>query len=183
MAKDVKITFDERKNLEKLVQAMKMLNSRIPKTAIKKAGDRIAKRYTDELKKSTQSWQTKVKFSHKTRALKDGFEAEILVDNQIWFYVSLGTAPHKITAKSPDRPMIFQTGYKAKTNPNLLGSKPGGSYGPYIAAYHVHHPGIEARNFHEAAKDVIQKRGTEIIVEEILKEIGIFERLLYKAIR
>lgn len=91
---------------------------------------------------TTQTWSHQPAFIIKERE----FAREIFTEDEIYGYVSGGTRPHPIRARNA--PMLaFQSGYKAKTRPRVIASRPGGKFGPTVFAEQVMHPGTEARGF------------------------------------
>lgn len=99
---------------------------------------------------TTRTWETPVEFT----ARKINAETAVVgTDNQIYVYVNDGTEPHEIRPRSPGGTLAFQTGYQAKTQPNVAFSQGGGAFGDYVHAKAVQHPGTEARDFDEAIAD------------------------------
>lgn len=74
---------------------------------------------------------------------------------QKWFWLDEGTPPHTISAKPGGR-LAFQSGYKAKTVPGLIGSGPGGPSGGTVFAQSVEHPGTEAREWSKAIAKAVK---------------------------
>lgn len=62
--------------------------------------------------------------------------------------VSAGARPHPILSRTT-KPMSFQTGYRAATQPRSLKSGSAQSFGRVKHAFVVQHPGFEGRKFHE----------------------------------
>jgi hypothetical protein len=75
---------------------------------------------------------------------------------RLWTYVDKGTKPHLIAAKNV--PFLkFQTGYSARTAPVAKYQQgTGQSFGPWVAAAVVQHPGTEARKFTETWIDELE---------------------------
>lgn len=113
---------------------------------------RIADQIKRDFERTTRTWTKKVTFF----VTKKKSGAEIVwfagTENKVYGYVSLGTIPHTIRAKNAPY-LRFQTGYKAKTTPNVLGSGQGGASGAWVQTVEVHHPGTDARNFHVIIAD------------------------------
>ena len=61
----------------------------------------------------------------------------------------------------------FQTQFRPKTRPRLLGSFVGGKFGPYISTLAVIHPGFEAREFDKTVAEEYQKNFTNDIQRAI----------------
>ena len=76
--------------------------------------------------------------------------AEFLVgtNSKIYEYVDKGTKPHIIRPKRAQF-LRFQTGYRAKTTPGIIGSSSGGRSGDIVYSQGVRHPGTKARKFSE----------------------------------
>jgi hypothetical protein len=81
-------------------------------------------------------------------------EALIASADERFRWVALGTKPHIITARSGGS-LAFQPNYTAKTVPNTIPSRAGGSSGGFVYAQSVAHPGVDARETQVAmASDV-----------------------------
>ena len=66
--------------------------------------------------------------------------------------VSAGAKPHPIFSLTT-KPMSFQTGYRAATQPRVLKSRRPQGLGRIKYAFAVRHPGFEGRKFHETIAD------------------------------
>ena len=93
--------------------------------------------------------------------------AYVFTNDEIYKFVDKGTAPHIIMAKHRMRPLVFQTGYKAKTAPGTIGSRAGGPFGPTVRALVVHHPGTEARRFTETIQKKWEKDITRAMADVV----------------
>lgn len=62
--------------------------------------------------------------------------------------VSAGAKKHPIFSLTT-KPMSFQTGYRAATQPRILKSRPAQGFGRIKHAFAVMHPGFKGRDFHE----------------------------------
>jgi len=111
---------------------------------LRKVETQIVKDYA----KTTATWNHKPSFEHGIRFPKGSPGVFVETTDKIYGYVTYGTKPHIITAKSGGL-LVFQSGYKAKTAPKVIGSTAGGAFGDTVYARVVHHPGTEAREFHE----------------------------------
>lgn len=85
--------------------------------------------------------------------------------------VNAGAKPHIIRKRNA--PLLrYQTGFRAKSRPRVVGSFAGGKYGSWRVANAVHHPGHEAREFDkeiaEEYQDTFRKDIQEAITEGIL---------------
>ena len=115
------------------------------------ASKRSVDRADKEFAKTYATWEHKPKFVKKVKSTGRGIEWTIYTNDQIYTWVSGGTkGPYKLPKDGPGL-LAFPSGYKAKTTPNLLFSKSGGSFGSMVfVSGQVEHPGIEPRNFDKA---------------------------------
>lgn len=67
--------------------------------------------------------------------------------------VNLGSPPHPIDPINPGG-LRFQRGYRSSTRPRILYSRPFVRSGPFSLAWHVSHPGFEAREFDAEIADL-----------------------------
>lgn len=121
-----------------------------------------------DLRASTGTWKTKVRFTVRVGA--DKFS--VRTDNKIFGYVDEGTRPHIIRPKRPRGILRFQTGYRAKTMPNVIGSREGGAFGPFATAKEIRHPGSAPRNFSRKIEAKWQERIAQRINEGVKRAIG-----------
>jgi hypothetical protein len=123
---------------------------------------------------TTKTWKNKP-FFDVVKSLRGGnLELMVATDDEIYMYVNDGTRPHKIRPKAGNV-LIFQSGYFAKTVPNVIDSQPGGSFGPVIGARSVNHPGTKARNFDKIIAKKFQprfKRRMEEAMRRAVKKSG-----------
>ena len=115
------------------------------------AAERSADFAEKEFAKTYRTWDHKPTFKKKVKASRGSIGWEVWTADQIYSWVSGGTkGPYKIPKDKPGL-LVFPSGYKAKTTPNLVFSKQGGSFGSTVFFYgQVTHPGIDPRNFDEA---------------------------------
>lgn len=116
--------------------------------AMRKAARAIRK----DFEKTTETWAHKPKFEELISLTGPGPVVLVGTDDEIYGYVDKGTRPHEIwagsyTGKSDKETLAFRTGHKAKTQPRVIDSGPGGSSGDLVFPIMVHHPGTEAREF------------------------------------
>ncbi len=78
--------------------------------------------------------------------------------------VSAGAKKHPIISLST-KPMSFQTGYKAATQPRIIKSTRAQGFGRVKYAFAIMHPGFEGRDFHET----IAKFYAPIFVDDMRK--------------
>lgn len=109
-----------------------------------------------EFKKTTATWEHKVKFESIVglRRTPPGPELLVWTDDEIYGYVNNGTRPHPIFPRRA-KALVFQWGgkgsYKPKTKPRVIGSGPSSISNPQTWRLpYVDHPGIkEGRHFDE----------------------------------
>ena len=103
--------------------------------------------FLQDFRATTRTWKHRVVF-HQVRARRRGGDlaGAAGTNDRIYRYVVRGTKPRLIRARKGGY-LVFQTGFKAKTRPGILGSSGGRSFGPTAFARQVRHPGIKARNF------------------------------------
>lgn len=70
---------------------------------------------------------------------------KVTTNNDIWQMLDAGTKPHDIVATKIA--LRFPGGYRAKTQPGVLGSSSGGSSGGMVFRRKVRHPGTKARGW------------------------------------
>jgi hypothetical protein len=134
--------------------------------AVKNGLDAAAKGAEIDLKVTTQTWNHKPGFS--TDSSQDDRRI-VGTDDDIYGYVSGGTRPHIITAHG--KALAFQTGYRAKTRPRVIGSEGGGASGPTVYRQQVMHPGTKAREFDKAIAEKWQQELPTIMQRAIDSEI------------
>lgn len=78
-------------------------------------------------------------------------------DSKIYQYVTRGTRPHKIKAKTRAGLAFKVGGFRAKTRPNWIGSNKGAQGKEWRGAREVDHPGTSARGFEQAIGQKWQK--------------------------
>lgn len=137
---------------EYLKQFMKQQDKALYETALV-----IAKEIEKLLLEPTLSWKHKPKINVEVKKYSFGYRVNVVIDDDIYFYVNFGTRPHQIFGGkgvlrfSPSIP---------KTTPNsLFGSAGSGMAGNYIFARHIYHPGITPRRFDNVAR---QKLNTKL---------------------
>jgi hypothetical protein len=106
----------------------------------------VGRDVTRDFQATCKTWTHSVKFE--TLVSLTGPGPVLLVDTNdaIYAYVSRGTRAHVILPRGA-KMLRFQSGYKAKTAPNVLSSGAGGKFGPVVYSAGVFHPGTQARNF------------------------------------
>ncbi len=121
---------------------------------IGKTLDDVAKRAKVEYKKTTETWSGQPDFV----TTKEGnFTRIVGTESEVYGYVDHGTRPHPIRARTAPN-LAFQVGFTPKTTANVVGSASGGSYGGFVYAKEVQHPGTEPRNFSKNIASLMQHR-------------------------
>lgn len=117
----------------------------------------------DDFEATTQGWEHNVAFT--ATAERDGYT--VGTDDEIYGYVDQGTRPHVIVGAPVLR---FQSGYKPKTAPRVIGSGGGGATGGIVYTRRVNHPGTEAREFSQTIAEKWQ-RELPLLINEALGDI------------
>jgi len=90
-----------------------------------------------------------------------------------YLFVDEGTRPHIIMPKRSPY-LAFASGYRAKTRVGIIGSQPGGAFGPTVFAAQVHHPGFPGRKF----TITISKRRQVTLTQEVSHAIALVNRTM-----
>jgi len=106
----------------------------------------------------TDTWDTKPTFEHNISTKGGKFEVTVSTDDAVFAYLNDGVAEHDIYPNDPEHPLSFPwAGYDTyipKTIPDWIGSFEAREEGDTVYKDHVHHPGVQARNFNRIiAKD------------------------------
>jgi len=112
---------------------------------------RVGKDIKEDFEATTQTWKHKPKFDIKISLAGGTPSVEVGTGDEIYGFVDEGTKPHVIAPVNAKR-LVFATGYRAKTQPGVIGSSAGGANGDVVYAKVVHHPGTKARKFSEKIK-------------------------------
>lgn len=126
-----------------------------------------------DFEKTTATWKTPVKFEEQI-SLSGGPQVEIFTLSKIYGYVDQGTRPHVIRPKKA-KALRFQSGYKAKTTPGIIGSSAGGPFGDVVFSKAVNHPGNAPRNFSKEIQKIWTpkfKRAMEGTMSKVAKVSG-----------
>lgn len=107
--------------------------------------ERVADEIETDFAFTTSTWDHQPKFE-KEIDTTDGIAVLVGTDDEIYGYVNDGTRPHTIEPVNKSV-LRFQAGYTPKTSPGSMTSKRGGSFGDFVYAKSVRHPGIRPRNF------------------------------------
>ena len=136
------------------------------------AGKTIQKDALDAFRKTTRTWWHQPEFEMMVQQTGNELEIVVGTDDRIYGYVDRGTPPHIIRPKKPGYPLRFQSGYKSKTTPGVIGSKAGGPRGDFVRAMEVHHPGTKPRKFSEAIQDYMNVKAPERIEKRVNQWLG-----------
>lgn len=98
-----------------------------------------------DFEKTTSTWDEDVEFESQI-SLKGGPTLLVGTDNETYALVNDGAPPHRIYPKRK-KSLQFQTGYKPKSSPGVIGAVQGGKFGETVKRAFVNHPGHEARKF------------------------------------
>jgi hypothetical protein len=127
-----------------------------------------------DFEQTTATWEHPVRFTQNIEVGPNRIEATVTTEDEIYGYVDKGTRPHLILPVRA-KALRFQSGYKAKTIPNVIGSQSGGSFGDTVFSKGVMHPGTEARNFDEIIRkkwEPIFKQRTQAAMKTAAKVSG-----------
>lgn len=134
---------------------------------------KVGTQIKNDFEKVTATWKTQVKFEQQI-SLAGGPQVEIFTTNKIFGYVDQGTRPHVIKPKRA-KALRFQSGYKAKTTPGVIGSSAGGPFGPVVFSKGVDHPGNKPGNFSKEIQKIWTpkfKRAMEASMSKVAKASG-----------
>ena len=111
----------------------------------------VGKEIKRDFEATTATWEHKPDF--KLDITLAGGEPGVTVGttDDVYKWVDEGTKPHTIAPVNA-QVLSFRSGYKAKTQPGVIGSTGGGAQGDQVFAMVVNHPGTEARKFSQKIK-------------------------------
>lgn len=133
------------------------------------AAGQTARDIKKDFEKTVKTWDNKPKFEIIVAVGPKSIDIFIGTDDEVYGYVDKGTKEHIIQPKKPGGTLAFQSQYKPKTIPNMIGSRSGGSSGETRFAKWVIHPGTKARNFSK----IIKKKWARIYKRRIEKALRI----------
>lgn len=113
---------------------------------LRKRVKRVQEQTRRDYQKTTRTWDRKPRFTITSERGPAVIGVTAGTTSEIYQFVDEGTKPHVIRARKA-KVLRFFSNYKAKTQPNVIGSSSGGSWGILLFAKEVHHPGNKARNF------------------------------------
>ena len=130
------------------------LPANVTRKIMRDVAQRAARETEKRYQRTTSTWGSRPRFESSYDYTATTATATVGTDNAIYGYVDRGTglwgpkrAKYPIVPKGPGYPLKFRSGYKAKTAPGVIGSGGGGSFGPFVRAWGVMHPGIKTRGF------------------------------------
>ncbi len=116
---------------------------------------------------TTQTWKEQVDFMVSSPST---WTRRVSTDNTIYAFVNDGTRAHEIRPKG--RLLRFTTPFTAKTVPNQILSRSGGSGSTPAVARAVHHPGTKPRAFDKAIKDKWDRQFGTIMQRALDSEVS-----------
>jgi len=110
-------------------------------------------------KLTVSSWKHKPQFEITVIQNDQQMGVTVGTDDKIFGYVDEGTKPHRIVPKAsnPSKRLFFREGFSPKTQPGIVGSWGGGSFGNVVVAKAVNHPGTAARKFTQTIQKQTEK--------------------------
>lgn len=144
-----------------------VLNSSIIRNNIYQAlKTQIGPRMKQLFEPTVEGWSDKPQFHQSGHSWVSEVAVRVWTDSERYRWVNNGTPAHVITPRS--RGMLrFRPGYSAGTRPRVLSSRRPQRSGEYVSAWHVNHPGIEARDFDKEVAEIIYPEFVEAVNEAI----------------
>lgn len=127
-----------------------------------------------EFKLTADTWMHKPEW-RKQRAARvgDSWLAWVYTDDENLSRVNFGTPRHDITARrAPLLRFRHGSGFRAKTQPGVVGSAVGANTGRWVRKKTVSHPGIKARRFDLAIAKGKEKDLLRIANEALKAAVG-----------
>lgn len=120
----------------------------------------VSKEIEKLLLEPTSTWEHKPNVRTEVKKYALGYKVNVIIDDDIYFYVNFGTRPHQIFGTKVLR---FSPSF-SKTMPNSLFANAGSkAVGNYIFARYVNHPGIRPRRFDNVARQQLNTKLPGII--------------------
>lgn len=116
---------------------------------LKKQLQPVANGMERDYRKGFQTWSNASKPEVKVELVINifgGVSITIDIIGQIYEFVHDGVRPHRISIRRARR-LVFQRGYRAKTQPGIIAARAGGPFGDVVHAITVQHPGYPGRKF------------------------------------
>lgn len=108
-----------------------------------------------EFEKTIKSWDDRPNFQMEHYFGVRVLWVKVYTYSTVYRLVNAGARPHEIRPRKA-RLLRFQSQFKPKSRPRLIGSFAGGKSGDYVSARSVHHPGFEAREFDQEISEQYQ---------------------------
>lgn len=127
-----------------------------------------------DIKLATGTWEHEVKWEEKLGTQKGNREWSYTTTDEIYKYVDDGTKGPYPIPKVPktDGFLKFQEGFVPKTAPGRLVAGPGASFGKFVYAKQVMHPGIAARNMTKQVAERVMKEAAWRMQDAIKEAFG-----------
>jgi len=129
-----------------------------------------------DMELATGTWEpeTKPKWVEKLRTVQGTREWSYMTDSTPFVWVNNGTAGPYPIPKLPkmEGSLAFQEGFIPKTIPGRLMAGPGASFGKFVYAKQVMHPGIKARHITEDETERIKKDAAWRVQDAIKASFG-----------
>lgn len=137
--------------------------------AVKAAMEKVATHVEKEYRKTTATWNHKVRFRKKVAVTDSKAEARVFTDDKQFIGVDAGTSLHPIVPRKA-KVLAFQENFTSKTRKRWIGSRPGGKSGAWTYRASVQQR-IEAREFTptiaKQAQPVMDKEMTHAMSKQI----------------
>lgn len=137
-----------------------VLKDKAMRAEILKANREVGEKIRQDFQKTTAAWNgskprmvSEITLKKDQQVLYVGPADAGTQGDKKWNWLDRGTRgpypiyPGIVTGKSDKRALKFRTSFTAKTTVGVIGSRAGGSSGPFAYAKAVMHPGIKARRW------------------------------------
>lgn len=141
-----------------------LLDPKLVQRAVSKSLDKVEKAVKADYDSTTRTWKHKAKATSIKESESSRF---VYVADDVHQMLDVGTRPHTIRPRTARR-LAFRGGFRAKTSPGVIGSNAGGSYGAYVYANEVRHPGTKPRRW----TDTIARKRDKDLQNGIDQEIA-----------
>ena len=141
-------------NIDDLQKKLSGLPANVTRRVMREVAQMAERETLKRYQRTTSTWSNRPQFESATDYTATTASVIVGTDNPIYGFVDKGTglwgpkrSKYPIRPKRPGYPLRFQSGYRAKTTPGVIGSGGGGPFGPTVRAWEVMHPGIKTRGF------------------------------------
>jgi hypothetical protein len=129
------------------------LNKEAMRKALYENLEKISEDVLQDFSATTDTWNRNVKFDRLVREDTQSIvQFEVSTADEIYKLVSKGSPAHYIEPVEA-KALKYQSTYRSKTEPRMIGSRGGGKSGSDVFARSVWHPGFNAREFDKAVAD------------------------------